>query len=160
MVRNMGLELKPSKTRITHTRDALAGEPGFAFLGFNIRQYPAGKTKSGKDSQRQSLVQAPHQTKQERRKETCSPTRRDRSPLSTQRAGAPNQSPELVDYRLEQILLTVVSQDVFEKMEYALFARLLAWAQRRHPKKGKWWIVDQYWRIWRITSLRWERHCW
>src|SRR6266545_1356060 len=49
-LQNMGLELKPSKTRITHTHNALAGEAGFAFLGFNIRQYPVGKTQSGKDT--------------------------------------------------------------------------------------------------------------
>ncbi|NEO66713.1 MAG: group II intron reverse transcriptase/maturase, partial [Moorea sp. SIO4G2] len=34
-LKHMGLELKPSKTRITHTFD------GFNFLGFNIRQYKA-----------------------------------------------------------------------------------------------------------------------
>jgi hypothetical protein len=28
--------------------------------------------------------------------------------------------------------------------------RLLAWAQRRQPKKGKSWIMDQYWRITKV----------
>ncbi len=37
----MGLELKPSKTRITHTLD---GQAGFDFLGFQVRQYRVGKT--------------------------------------------------------------------------------------------------------------------
>ena len=41
-LQNMGLELKPSKTRIAHTRNTLVGEPGFSFLGFNIRQYAVG----------------------------------------------------------------------------------------------------------------------
>ena len=46
---DIGLELKPSKTRIAHTlkpelsEDAIAG---FNFLGYNIRQFPAGKYKS------------------------------------------------------------------------------------------------------------------
>ncbi len=44
----MGLQLKPSKTRIRHTLHEHAGNVGFNFLGFNIRQYPAGKTHSGK----------------------------------------------------------------------------------------------------------------
>ena len=39
-LRDMGLELKPSKTRITHTLQVEEGEAGFDFLGFNIRQYP------------------------------------------------------------------------------------------------------------------------
>ncbi|MCC3570110.1 MAG: reverse transcriptase N-terminal domain-containing protein, partial [Microcoleus sp. PH2017_31_RDM_U_A] len=35
-LKNMGLELKPSKTRICHTSE------GFNFLGFNVRQYKVG----------------------------------------------------------------------------------------------------------------------
>ena len=100
-LQNMGLELKPSKTRITHTRNAPVGEPGFSFLGFNIRQYPVGKTQSGKDtSGTKSWLQALHQTKQEFDKETHPPTRSNRWPTSTQGADAANQGAELVDYRL------------------------------------------------------------
>lgn len=44
----MGLELKPSKTKITHTLDHIEGNSGFNFLGFNFRQYPVGKHQSGK----------------------------------------------------------------------------------------------------------------
>jgi RNA-directed DNA polymerase len=42
----MGLELKPSKTRITHTLQAQDGPPGFDFLGFTIRLFPCGKGRS------------------------------------------------------------------------------------------------------------------
>ncbi|MDT9185971.1 reverse transcriptase domain-containing protein, partial [Limnospira sp. PMC 289.06] len=49
----VGLEIKPEKTRICHTLNPIeyngkTEEPGFDFLGFNIRQYPVGKYKSGK----------------------------------------------------------------------------------------------------------------
>ncbi len=45
----MGLEMKPSKTRLAHTLQALDEEPpGFDFLGFQVRQYPVGKDHSGK----------------------------------------------------------------------------------------------------------------
>ena len=54
-LRPVGLELKPEKTRICHTLNPikvegkeLTEEPGFDFLGFNIRQYPVGRHKSGK----------------------------------------------------------------------------------------------------------------
>lgn len=50
-LRPLGLTLKPSKTRITHTLKPKDGQPGFDFLGFHIRQYPVGHTTSGKDSQ-------------------------------------------------------------------------------------------------------------
>ncbi len=43
----IGLELKPSKTRISHTLNKLNDEnPGFNFLGFNVRQFPVGKHNS------------------------------------------------------------------------------------------------------------------
>ncbi|WP_107668657.1 group II intron reverse transcriptase/maturase [Cyanothece sp. BG0011] len=49
----VGLELKPEKTSIRHTLrsieiDGKIIEPGFDFLGFNIRSYPVGKHHSGK----------------------------------------------------------------------------------------------------------------
>jgi len=50
-LKDMGLELKPSKTRLTHTLHKYEGQqPGFDFLGFNVRQYPAGKYQSGKNN--------------------------------------------------------------------------------------------------------------
>ncbi|WP_408037540.1 group II intron reverse transcriptase/maturase [Tolypothrix bouteillei] len=46
-LKDMGLELKPSKTRLTHTLNKYDNsEPGFNFLGFNIRQYRVGKYHS------------------------------------------------------------------------------------------------------------------
>ncbi|MDJ0619291.1 MAG: group II intron reverse transcriptase/maturase [Calothrix sp. MO_192.B10] len=47
----IGLELRPEKTRITHTLEKIGKEtPGFDFLGFNIRQYPVGKYATGKNT--------------------------------------------------------------------------------------------------------------
>ncbi|EDX82627.1 Group II intron, maturase-specific domain family [Synechococcus sp. PCC 7335] len=43
----MSLELKPSKTRISHTLTPHEGNVGFDFLGFNIRQHAVGKHQSG-----------------------------------------------------------------------------------------------------------------
>ncbi|MDJ1173899.1 group II intron reverse transcriptase/maturase [Roseofilum capinflatum] len=48
----MGLELKPSKTRITHTKD---GDKDLNFLGFNIAQYQMGKNHSGKSPKGERL---------------------------------------------------------------------------------------------------------
>ncbi len=46
---DVGLELKPTKTRIAHTLNHYQKEkPGFDFLGFNVRQYKTGKYTSGK----------------------------------------------------------------------------------------------------------------
>jgi RNA-directed DNA polymerase len=46
-LKEMALELKPSKTRISHTLVPYEGDVGFDFLGFNIRQHQVGKHQSG-----------------------------------------------------------------------------------------------------------------
>jgi RNA-directed DNA polymerase len=40
----MGLELKPSKTRVAHTLHPHDGPVGFDFLGFHVRQFRVGRT--------------------------------------------------------------------------------------------------------------------
>ena len=45
-LRPMGLQLNPTKSYISHTRDEHNGRVGFDFLGFNIRQYRVGKYKT------------------------------------------------------------------------------------------------------------------
>lgn len=50
----IGLELKPEKTRLTHTLHRELSEDGFAgfdFLGHHIQQYPAGKYRSNRNAQ-------------------------------------------------------------------------------------------------------------
>ncbi len=52
-LKQVGLELKPEKTSIRHTlksieHDGKTIEPGFDFLGFNIRSHPVGKHYSSK----------------------------------------------------------------------------------------------------------------
>ena len=49
-LKELGLELKPSKTRISHTLYKYEGNTGFDFLGFNIRQYEVGKTHTGNNT--------------------------------------------------------------------------------------------------------------
>src|SRR5215467_5480113 len=51
----MGLEMKASKTRIAHTLHHINGKAGFDFLGFTIRQFPMGKSQTGKDGHGQPL---------------------------------------------------------------------------------------------------------
>src|SRR5262245_40265932 len=50
-LKEMGLELKESKTRIVHTLEITEGETGFEFLGFQIKQYPAGKHNTDRNGQ-------------------------------------------------------------------------------------------------------------
>jgi len=49
----MGLELKPSKTRLTHSM--WRRKPGFNFLGVNIVKHPVGKYTTGKGTKGEPL---------------------------------------------------------------------------------------------------------
>src|SRR5260370_8720545 len=49
-LKDMGLELKPSKTKVSHTLTTHQGSVGFDFVGFTIRQFSVGKTHTGKNS--------------------------------------------------------------------------------------------------------------
>ncbi|WP_152589648.1 group II intron reverse transcriptase/maturase [Nostoc sphaeroides] len=52
-LKGIGLELKPEKTRLTHTFNSELSEDnkaGFDFLGHHIQQYPAGKYRSNINS--------------------------------------------------------------------------------------------------------------
>lgn len=46
-LKGIGLELKPTKTRIGHTLEKRDGKTGFDFLGFEVRQYPTMSNKVG-----------------------------------------------------------------------------------------------------------------
>lgn len=46
----VGLYMNSKKTRITHTLTPYEGNLGFDFLGFTVRQFPVGKTHTGKNT--------------------------------------------------------------------------------------------------------------
>ncbi|TAE35376.1 MAG: hypothetical protein EAZ90_30640 [Oscillatoriales cyanobacterium] len=45
-----GLELKPSKTKLTHTLNEYNGNVGFEFLGFHVQQHKVGNYRSAKNT--------------------------------------------------------------------------------------------------------------
>lgn len=55
-LKDIGLELKPEKTKLVHTLRSYQGkESGFDFLGFTIRQFTVGKNHSGDTSRGKAL---------------------------------------------------------------------------------------------------------
>lgn len=144
----IGLELKPSKTRLTHTLETEQGEAGFNFLGFNIRQYPVGKTKTGKRTNGEPLGYKtnikPSPEAQKRHLEhlaTVIDQHRDANQVILIKALNP------IIWGWSKYYSTIVSSDIFSKMDTMLFQKLRAWAVRRHPNKGKKWVMGKYWRV-------------
>jgi RNA-directed DNA polymerase len=155
-LKEMGLELKESKTRIVHTLETTEGEAGFEFLGFRIKQYPAERHNSDRNGHGQPVG--------------CV-TRIEPSPKAVKRHAeklretvkrhSANKEAEMIEALNPQIAgwsnyyKYVASHAVFHKLGTMLFAMLYAWAKRRHPKKGKGWIVRKYWRVtggWRFQT--------
>jgi RNA-directed DNA polymerase len=147
-LKGIGLELKPSKTRITHTLTANEGKSGFDFLGFNIRQYPAGKTKSGKDSQGRlqgfKTYIKPSETaiqKQVNKLRKIIDVRKH----SDQETLIKALNPVIVGW--SNYYAHVVSAQTFKKLDNIVYMMLCGWAVYRHTKQNKHWIMGKYWRI-------------
>ncbi|MBP5971552.1 group II intron reverse transcriptase/maturase [Brasilonema sp. CT11] len=151
---DMGLELKPSKTRIAHTLEKVEGVAGFEFLGFNIRQHKAGKHNSAKNTRKQILG---FKTIITPAKEKVKLHYKRLVEIIEAHIALPQS---LLIQKLNPVIRgwcnyysTVVSQDTFDTIEHLLFKRLLVWASRRHPGKGKRWIVRKYWQAhWNFKS--------
>ena len=147
----VGLELHPSKTRIVHTlREHDGYQPGFDFLGFTVRQFPVGKTHSGKRSGRSGrrlgfkTIVTP--SKEARRRHG------DRIRTIVQAHAAAPQAALIQDLNptisgWSRYYATVASSRTFARMDARTFKSLLRWATRRHPRKGKRWCAKKYWRL-------------
>jgi RNA-directed DNA polymerase len=147
-LKRRGLELKPSKTRITHTLTVPAGTPGFDFLSFQIRQYPVGKTKSGKDCRGRwqgfKTHINPSKTAMQRH------VHKLRKIVDSHKHA---EQEELMD-ALNPVIIGwthyyahVVCARVFQGLGNMLYMRLCAWAVYRHPNKKKHWLTSKYWRV-------------
>ncbi|NJM72064.1 MAG: group II intron reverse transcriptase/maturase [Scytonema sp. RU_4_4] len=139
-LQNMGLELKPSKTRLTHTLYKYENEkPGFDFLGFNIRQFPTGKYHS---KQGFKTIITPSHEKQRIHYERIASTINDHK-AAPQEALIGKLKPIIIGWA--NYYSTVVSKEVYSKLDSLVYPKLKAWAQRRHPNKSGEWVAKKYW---------------
>jgi RNA-directed DNA polymerase len=146
-LKDMGLELKPSKTRLAHTLNRHEQEqPGFDFLGFTIRQYKVGKYHSGKDKYGRLLGIKP----------IITPSK-DKLKVHYERIAEvinahKNAPQEALIKKLNPMIrgwanyyATQVSKVAYCDQDYLMYQKLRAWAKRRHPKKSGEWVSNKYW---------------
>ena len=142
----IGLELKPSKTRISHTLNQHEGKVGFDFLGFTIRQFPVGKCHSGKNRGGTLLgfktIITPSQAKLKAHMQQV-------GKLIERHKSAPQA--DLIAH-LNPIIrgwgnyyASVVSKRIFNEADSTLFSQLKAWAKHRHLNKSSHWCCQKYW---------------
>src|SRR2546428_3987051 len=130
----MGLELKPSKTHITHTLHSHEEQVGFEFLGFHIRQYPVGQTHSGKGRHGRRLgfktVITPSPAALKRHQQALKATILAHE-AAPQAALIGHLNPLIRGWA--GYYAHVCAKRSFALMDSYLFGRLWHWAKRRHP---------------------------
>lgn len=146
-LKDMGLTLKPSKTRLAHTLNEHGNEqPGFDFLGFNVRHFPVGQHHTGKNTYGKPLgfktIITPSKAKQKEHYEAI-------AEIIEAHKGA-NQATLIkllnpVISGWSNYYSTVVSKQAFSHQDYLIFQKLVAWAKHRHADKSWEWISRKYW---------------
>ncbi len=138
-LKDMGLELKPEKTRIVHTLEGK--DAGFNFLGFHVRQYKVSDSRSGTISgsgskklgfktiikpSKKAVVQHAKEMKRVIKGHQAAPQGALIARINPIITGWTNY------YR------TVVSGEAFSRQDQQLYNVLRAWARRRHKKSLAW----------------------
>lgn len=144
----IGLTLKPSKTRVAHTLEQEKEEdPGFDFLGFTIRQFPSGMYQSGLTSKGERLgfitLIRPSKTSQARHQAQISQIL-ERHQSASQEALIAHLLPVIRGWTAYNSKEN--SKQTFCRHNFLTFQKLWRWAKRRHPNKSKGWILRKYWK--------------
>ncbi|MEW6735243.1 MAG: group II intron maturase-specific domain-containing protein [Acidobacteriota bacterium] len=127
-----GLELNEEKTKITNI-----GE-GVKFLGFHIRQFKGScYTLPQKEKILAFLAE-----------------------IRTWLRNNISAKPEAIIHTLNQLLRGWgnyykygASKQMFKYVDHQVWKMLWGWARKRHPNKGKYWVVDKYFKP--INGIRW-----
>ncbi|WP_036266671.1 group II intron reverse transcriptase/maturase [Mastigocoleus testarum] len=139
-LKEMGLELKPSKTRYSHTLKGIGEEkPGFKFLGFQITQYQVGKYQS---KQEFKTIIKPSEESIKKHYEVMS------NIIETHKSASQTS----LIARLNPVIKgwtayysTVISAEIFSVLDSLIYLKLKAWGQRRHHSKSRTWVSNRYW---------------
>ncbi|WP_293144194.1 reverse transcriptase domain-containing protein, partial [Okeania sp. SIO3I5] len=133
----VGLELKPEKTKIAHTLEEYDGnKPGFDFLGFTIRQWKKKTTKQGF----KTLIKPSSKSiKTHYRKlaDIC-----DSHKTASTKAIIAKLNPVIRGWG--NYFSTIVSKEICSELDTLLWKRLWRWGSRRHPNKSVAWVKKKY----------------
>ena len=145
-LKELDLELKPNKTKITHTLNEYEGNVGFDFLGFTVRQFPVGKDHSGKTTNGKILgyktIIKPSLEKVKAHLKKCNQVIRS-SKSAPQIKVISELNPIIRGW--SNYYSSVCSQEIFKYLDHINYLQLKRWAERRHPKKDKHWVANKYW---------------
>jgi RNA-directed DNA polymerase len=145
-LKGMGLELKPSKTRISHTLTFYKGNVGFDFLGFNIRQYSTKKRSArntnGKNLGFKTIIKPSPKSIKTHYLRVASTI--DDHSSAPQEALITRLNPVIRGWA--NYYSTVCSSEIYSNLDHLMWNKLWAWAKYRCPDTGRKKIVSKYWR--------------
>jgi RNA-directed DNA polymerase len=141
---DMGLELKPSKTKLTNTLNEIDGNVGFEFLGFHVQQHKVGNYRCANNPHGKPLgfntLITPSKAKIKIHLAKIAEVV-DAHKTAPQAALISKLNPIIKGW--SNYYSTVVSKDTFSKVDMLTWQKLRVWAKSR----GKGSInKDKYWR--------------
>jgi RNA-directed DNA polymerase len=144
-LKDMGLELKDSKTQITHTlKGGKEYNTGFDFLGFFIRQHPVGKHQTQSTGRGYTTLIKPSKKKViEHAKELAKTVQAHKT--APQEALIKALNPLIRGWA--NYYRTGNSSETYSTLDSLLYIKLKRWAERRHPNKNKGWCASRSWGI-------------
>lgn len=151
-LKGVGLEWSEEKTRVGHTLLEEGGKAGFDFLGFTIRQHRVSRfnTLSGRGFK--TLIKPSKESVTRHYRELTECIDANRAAKQGNLIGLLN--PKIIGW--SNYFKTVVSKEVFNKLDHHLHAKLMHFSRNRHPNKNRHWIVARYWKIdekgWRFCA--------
>lgn len=137
-LKERGLELSKEKTKITHISD------GFDFLGQNIRKYRFG-TKNAK------LLIMPSSKNVKTFLASIRQTIKSMA-TATQKDLICKLNPKIRGWA--NYHRSVVSKEIYNKVDNEIWKAVWKWSVRRHPNKNKAWIHAKYFR-----KIKERNHC-
>jgi RNA-directed DNA polymerase len=140
----IGLRLKEAKTHITHTLEEYAGQTGFDFLGFHVRQYPVGqyrtRTYRGQPGFKTLITPAMKGVKRHTEKVRHIVHQYRGAP---QRALITTLNPVIRGWT--NYYRSCVAKRTFSKLDKLMTKKVMGWAAFRHPSRGPRWRYRRYW---------------
>ena len=161
---DMGLELKPEKTRLTHTLITTEKETGFEFLGFHIQQHKVGSYRSARNPHKEilgfSTLIAPSKicVKAHLRKIGAVI---DSHKTAPQAALISKLNPIISGW--SNYYSTAVSKKTLSRLDSLVYQKLRAWARNRgkgNTNKDKYWrtVGNQNWYFSTEDGLKLRTH--
>jgi RNA-directed DNA polymerase len=150
-LRDMGLELKPSKTKLTHTLKEVEGNVGFEFLGFHVQQHKVGNYRCANNTNGTPLgfktIITPSKAKVKTHLAKIAEVI-DTHKTAPQAALISKLNPIIRGW--SNYYATVVSKETFSKVDMLTWQKLRAWAKSRgkgNINKNKYWrpVDDRNW---------------